>query len=140
MLERMPTMRAIQVCNAVFAMGRLNLYNAELMDALLQVRLHAALAAVAAPAAMTVFESSENKRQWRQQQQQHIGIGTTNLCCHAVRHSLVAPSAESLSPHQFLCADVYNLVDPTTDRINTWALFLPSPQSLAASCSPHRSR
>lgn len=40
MLERMPTMRAIQVCNAVFAMGRLNLYNAELMDALLQVRMH----------------------------------------------------------------------------------------------------
>lgn len=38
MLERMPTMRNIQVCNALFAMGKLNLYNAELCDALLQVR------------------------------------------------------------------------------------------------------
>lgn len=38
LLERMPTMKSMQVCNAVFAMGKLNLYNAELCDALLQVR------------------------------------------------------------------------------------------------------
>jgi hypothetical protein len=38
MLERMPTMKSVQVCNALFAMGKLNLYNAELCDALLQVR------------------------------------------------------------------------------------------------------
>lgn len=36
MLERMPTMKPMQVTNAIFAIGRLNLYNAELMDALLQ--------------------------------------------------------------------------------------------------------
>lgn len=38
LLERLPTMKSMQVCNAVFAMGKLNLYNAELCDALLQVR------------------------------------------------------------------------------------------------------
>jgi hypothetical protein len=38
MLERMPTMKSVQICNALFAMGKLNLYNAELCDALLQVR------------------------------------------------------------------------------------------------------
>ena len=37
MLERMPSMRNIQVCNALFAMGKLNLYNAELCDSLLKV-------------------------------------------------------------------------------------------------------
>jgi hypothetical protein len=38
MLDRLPTFKPRQFANAVFAIGKLNLYNAELVDALLAVR------------------------------------------------------------------------------------------------------
>jgi len=38
MLERMGTMNNMQLCGAVFAMGMLNLYNGELLEALMAVR------------------------------------------------------------------------------------------------------
>jgi hypothetical protein len=38
MLDRLPTFKPRQFGNAVFAIGKLNLYNAELVDALLAVR------------------------------------------------------------------------------------------------------
>ena len=38
MMDRMPRIRVRQISGAIFAIGRLNLYNAELVGALLEVR------------------------------------------------------------------------------------------------------
>lgn len=138
-------MRAIQVCNAVFAMGRLNLYNAELMDALLQVRVHAA---VAAEAAMTVLDSSGSIRSGGNHRSSSrtscssscscccytstgSGIGMTGLllsaCCAAQSHG----SKFRVSQHSStFCADICNVVYPTTCLKTTRVLFMPGSTAL----------